>query len=155
MTSLFSPRHRNFKYRLFLALSLLAIVPLGLALKFYPGPGREWVNNSFGGVPYNIFWMLLLAFLVPKLSPKWNAWIVFVVICAVEFLQLWHPPFLEAIRATLMGRLVLGTFFTWSDFPYYAIGCLAGWWWLRFLQHQALRSHLNRAIASEESEGNH
>ncbi|MDA0673585.1 MAG: DUF2809 domain-containing protein, partial [Cyanobacteria bacterium] len=54
--------------------------------------------------------------------------------CALDFLQLWQPPLLEAIRATLPGRLVLGNTFTWGDFPYYFIGCGMGWLWLRAIQ---------------------
>jgi hypothetical protein len=53
---------------------------------------------------------------------------VFLATAFLEILQLWHPPFLEAIRSTLMGRLLLGTTFVFSDFIYYAIGCiLSGW----------------------------
>jgi hypothetical protein len=49
------------------------------------------------------------------------------------FLQLWHPPLLEQIRATLIGKLLLGTTFVWWDFPHYILGCIFGWLWLRQL----------------------
>jgi hypothetical protein len=49
-------------------------------------------------------------------------------------LQLWQPPWLQAVRATLLGRLVLGNTFTWGDFLYYAIGCGLGWLWLRAIR---------------------
>ncbi|MDW7679736.1 MAG: DUF2809 domain-containing protein, partial [bacterium] len=41
-------------------LSILIIVPVGFATKFYRGPAAGWVNNSLGGVFYEIFWCLLL-----------------------------------------------------------------------------------------------
>lgn len=40
----------------------------------------------------------------------------------VELLQLWHPPFLEALRATTLGGLVLGYGFLWSDLVCYTVG---------------------------------
>lgn len=44
----------------------------------------------------------------------------------VEFSQLYHAPWLGAIRATLPGRLVLGTTFHWPDLPACAVGVLSG-----------------------------
>lgn len=121
------------KYRRHLLLSIVFIVPLGLATKFYRGPGQAWLNDAFGGIPYEIFWMLLVALIWPQLQPKAIALLVLITTCLLEFSQLWQPTWLQAMRATLPGRLVLGNAFTWSDFPYYAIGCLVGWMWLRWL----------------------
>lgn len=142
MTSPFSTHHRFFNYRLALFISILIIVPLGLAVKFYRGPGQEWLNNSFGGVPYEIFWILLVLFIWPEISALWAAVGVCIVTCILEFLQLWHPPFLQSIRATLIGRLVLGTTFFRSDFLYYFIGCFLGWLWVKAIQHKILRSKI-------------
>lgn len=143
MTSPFSAQHRFFRYRLALLISIVVIVPLGLMIKFYRGPGQEWLNNSFGGVPYEIFWILLLVFILPQISARWASLVVCIATCLLEFLQLWQPPFLQAIRATLIGRLVLGNTFQWSDFPYYFLGSFLGWAWLRAIQHQVLRTNIN------------
>ena len=40
----------------------------------------------------------------------------------IELSQLWHPPFLEALRATTVGGLVLGYGFLWSDLICYTVG---------------------------------
>lgn len=122
-----------FTYRISLLVSLAIIVPFGLLTKFYAGPGRTWLNDSLGGIPYEIFWILLVALLWPRSKAGAIALGVLVATCALEFLQLWQPPWLQAIRATLPGRLVLGNAFSWSDFPYYALGCGLGWLWLRAL----------------------
>ena len=129
-----SPRFRSFKYRIALLVSLSIIVPLGFIIKFYPGPGHDWLNNAFGGVPYDIFWILLVAYLWPKASPLNIALGVCLITCGLEFLQLWSPPFLQAIRVTSLGRLLLGSSFSWLDFPYYFIGSALGWVWVRSLQ---------------------
>ncbi len=49
------------------------------------------------------------------------------VTCVIEFLQLWHPSWLQTIRATRPGRLVLGTHFSWWDFPAYFVGGAMSW----------------------------
>jgi len=45
---------------------------------------------------------------------------------AVEFLQLYHAHWIEAIRSTVIGRLVLGTSFNSPDLIAYAIGIALG-----------------------------
>ncbi|MBD2018106.1 DUF2809 domain-containing protein [Microcoleus sp. FACHB-53] len=137
MASLKSQQHRFFKYRLALLISLLIILPLGYMIRFH-GATPEWMNDLFGSIAYEIFWILLIALLFPKASPLWMAIGVCLATCVVEFLQLWHPPFLEAMRATLPGRLVLGNSFTWSDFLSYFIGSFFGWMWMWGLRQQTL-----------------
>lgn len=129
----FSPKHRFFKYRLILAIAIFIIVPLGYIIRFSTIPGLEWLNDFLGGVAYEIFWILLVMFLSPRSSVVSVAVGVCLATCALEFLQLWKPPFLQAMRATLAGRLVLGNAFTWSDFINYFIGSFVGWGVVRAL----------------------
>jgi hypothetical protein len=116
------------KYRLILFYLLFILIPIGLGSKFYQGIFQNWINNSLGGILYVIAWVTLVLLIQPRFNPIWVAVWVFLATAFLEILQLWHPPFLEAIRSTLMGRLLLGTTFVFSDFIYYAIGCiLSGW----------------------------
>jgi len=114
------------KIRLRIVLLLIVLVPLGFATKFYSGSGHLWVNNYLGGFLYEIFWIFLLFFIFPKSKPHYIAGLVFLSTCIIEFLQLWHPPFLEWARSFFIGRTILGNFFTWYDFPWYLLGSLAG-----------------------------
>ena len=136
MKKWFSPSRWG-RTRLWTLLSLLAVTPLGFALKLYTGPGRAWANNYAAGVLYEIFWCLLLFLIRPRrpiLSPSKDAGrialVVLIATCILEFLQLWHPAPLEAIRATFLGRTLLGTTFSWWDFPHYLLGCGLGWLWM-------------------------
>ncbi len=116
------------------ALSLLVVTPLGLVFKFYSGPGNGWFNNYGAGVLYEIFWILLaFLFFHSKRSANVIPIHVFIITCILEFLQLWHPPFLKMIRSSFLGSAIIGTTFVWWDFPHYILGCLIGWGWLRFL----------------------
>jgi glycopeptide antibiotics resistance protein len=121
------------RYRVALLISILFIVPLGYVVRHSQSLGLPWLHDLLGSVAYEIFWILLVAFLYPKASPKWTAIGVCLATCSVEFFQLWHPPFLQAVRSTLLGRLVLGTTFSGFDFISYFVGSFAGWLWLRSL----------------------
>ena len=45
---------------------------------------------------------------------------------AIEFSQLYHAPWIDAVRSTLPGRLILGSTFNWPDLPAYALGVAMG-----------------------------
>jgi len=125
------------RIRIRVILLLILIVPLGFATKFYSGYGHFWVNNSLGGFLYEIFWVLVLFFIFPRSKPFRIALAVFLATCTLEFLQLWHPPFLEWARSFFIGRTILGNYFTWSDFIYYLLGSFAGYLIInsRFFRH--------------------
>ena len=123
-----------FKYRRLLLASMIIIVPLGYIVRFSQGLNPAWLHDVLGSVAYEIFWVLLFAFVLPKVSPLRIAIAVCIATCAIEFLQLWKPPFLEAARKTLPGRLVLGNTFVWADFPVYFVGSFCGWLYLHFLR---------------------
>ena len=126
------PAAVTLRTRFWTVISLLIVVPVGTYTKFYTGPAGNWVNNSLGGLFYVIFWCLLI-FLIVTRKPGVIALSVLLVTCTLEILQLWHPPLLEFARSGFIGRTLLGTYFTWSDFPYYFLGCAIAWLWMRFL----------------------
>jgi hypothetical protein len=110
------------KKRKWAILLLLLIIPLGFYTKLYSGPAAGWINNSLGGVLYEIFWCLLFFLFFQNAKAFVISLSVFVITCILEFLQLWHPEFLEIIRGNFIGRTILGTSFNWTDFIYYFIG---------------------------------
>ena len=127
MASPFNRAHRFFNYRVALLLTIIPILIVGLSSEFYSGPGGEFFNDYFGDFLYQIFLILLIVFMFPQISPTKIAWGVFIFNCLIEFSQLWKPPFLQAIRATLFGRLFLGSGFSGEDFIGYILGCTLGW----------------------------
>lgn len=117
-----------------LVLSLIVVAGMGLASKWYAGPARNWVRDSLAGVWYVVFWCLLV-FLISKKQRPWGICLaVCLATCCLEFLQLWQPPFLQYLRGFFLGRTLLGTSFSWWDFPYYIAGGCIGWLWLKGLQ---------------------
>ena len=113
------------------------LVPLGFATKLYAGPGAAWLSDSVGGLLYVLFFCVLALALQPRWTPAVVAITVLLVTSALEALQLWHPAWLEPIRATFLGHALLGSTFAWMDFPYYLAGALAGYGYGRLVRARA------------------
>ena len=64
------------------------------------------------------------------LAPRWStarlAVTALACSCAIEVSQLYHAPWIDAIRDTRPGALVLGDGFLWSDLACYAAGVALG-----------------------------
>ena len=121
------------KTRIHTLLSILVIVPIGFCSKYYNGAGSTWINNHLGGTFYVIFWCLIVFLIFPGIKPLIIAGWVWAVTVLLEFLQLFHPKFLEFIRESFMGKTILGTSFNWIDIIYYIIGWGIGIIWLMWL----------------------
>jgi len=119
------------------ALAVMAgLIPLGLASKLYAGPGAAWTHDYLGGVVYVLFWCLTAFCLWPRVRP-WRiaAWVLGVT-CALEALQLWQPPWLQALRNTFLGAALLGTTFVCWDLVYYVLAAGLAWALMFWLQKE-------------------
>ena len=110
-----------------LTLFLILLIPIGLGTKFYCGRFAFGVNTSLSDVIYEIFWAVLIYLVFPRISIKQNIAGVFVATSILEVLQLVKTPLLTTIRSNFWGKILLGTTFVWSDFFYYAMGCMIGY----------------------------
>lgn len=107
-----------------------------LALNLVTGFGlasRRWdlFPTIFGKYPGDALWALLVYVLIGmmrrKMSPSWVAAWALAACFAVETAQLYHAPWIDAVRATRMGYLALGTTFNPMDLVAYTVGVAAGW----------------------------
>jgi len=115
-------------------ISIIILIPIGLYSKFYTGPASSWVNNSLGGILYVIFWSLVFATIFLNSNPWKIVSIVFLTTCLLEFLQLYHPFYLESIRGNFIGRALIGSSFSWLDLLHCVIGFAAGGVLLAYLR---------------------
>lgn len=133
------------RLRTYAFIGVALVIPLGLGSKTYTGPAQAWVDGYSGDILYELAWMFLIAGLWPAIFKARQgitrlALGVFAVTASFEFLQLWQPAWLQAWRATLAGKLILGTTFVVWDFVYYALGCVIGWLILKSWQRRHLGS---------------
>jgi len=107
--------------------ALLITAVLGFLLKYYNGAGSNFINNSLAGAAYVTFWCIYFRILLPRTSAKVITIAVTLTTCFLEFLQLWHPPFLIYLRQFWLTKILLGTTFHETDFIWYLAGAIIGW----------------------------
>jgi len=121
------PRSLNSQKSLKLII-ISALIIFGFLFKLYKGPFHTWFNSYGAGVLYEIFWILFISlFLTIRKDILRLPVYVFIVTSLLEVMQLWHPFILENFRQTFLGKALIGTTFSFLDFPHYALGCFIGW----------------------------
>lgn len=112
--------------RILLFLGFVAVILLGMASRRFP----LLFPALLGKYPGDALWALMvfigLAFIRPRASTRWLALGAFGVSCVDEFSQLYQAPWINAVRHTTVGHLVLGSVFSWFDMVAYAVGVLLG-----------------------------
>jgi len=105
-------------------LLLIGTVALGLASRRYASALPEFVATYAGDVLWAsmVFWLLTLV--RPNGEGRQLAVIAFAMAVVVESSQLYHAPWLDALRASPLGALALGQGFLWSDMACYAVGVM-------------------------------
>ncbi len=86
-----------------------------------------FVGQYAGDTLWALALFLLLSGLLPNTTGIRRAAVALGLAYAVEVSQLFHPAWLDAIRSTSLGRLILGVGFVWSDFVCYTVGIATGW----------------------------
>jgi hypothetical protein len=115
--------------RLVYGAATLAVIALGLLSRACPG----LLPSALGKYPGDGLWALMvfcgIGILAPGVPTMLMGLIAFTFSGAVEFSQLYQSPWIDSVRDTLPGRLILGRGFSWWDIMAYAIGigigCLA------------------------------
>ena len=85
-----------------------------------------------------------MRFFKPTLTPWLSAVIALAFAFSVEISQLYQAPWINEIRSTTLGALVLGFGFLVSDLVCYSVGVCAGY----LLDVFAKISKINRVISS-------
>jgi len=98
----------------------------GLASRRWP----EVCPEELGKYPGDALWALMVFFALGVVTPAASVGsrvvVALSVSFAVEFSQLYHAPWIDGIRSTTLGHLVLGYGFSWSDLIAYAVGVALG-----------------------------
>ncbi len=83
--------------------------------------------SKYGG---DALWSLMVFFgfglLLSRFSTTTTAALALMFSFLVEISQLYHSPWIDEIRSTRLGALVLGSVFNWPDFGAYIAGVLIG-----------------------------
>ena len=121
--------HGRVRSRPAYAAAVLVVIGLGLWSRS-DAAGLPWAVAKYAGdALWGLVVFLGIAFLLSRKTTGAVAWLATVFACAVEVSQLYHAPWLDAVRATRPGGLVLGTppsTFAGADIAAYAVGIAVG-----------------------------
>ncbi|MDJ1476175.1 DUF2809 domain-containing protein [Bacillus sp. LS15-K4] len=108
--------------RLLYALFTIVIIILGLCSRKLAFALPHLLNEYLGDALWALMIFTGFGFLFPKIDTKKLAFISLLFCYGIELSQLYHVEWIDSIRATTLGGLVLGFGFLWSDLVAYTIG---------------------------------
>ncbi len=112
--------------RLNYALLIILVIIIGLASRKLKPILPAFLNANAGDTLWALMVFLMFGFLFKKSSPIKNAARALLFSYVIEISQLYHAPWIDNIRTTTLGGLVLGFTFSFSDIVCYTIGIIMG-----------------------------
>jgi hypothetical protein len=103
--------------RTFYFIFILTIMGLGLLSRHVAG-----VPLFIGDILWGLMIYLMVRFLFINRPIKWAVFASLIFCYAIEFSQLYQATWINNIRHTVLGGLILGEVFLWSDMLCYTIG---------------------------------
>jgi hypothetical protein len=100
----------------------LATIAAGLLVHLHGGELGFAARDVIGDALWAAMIACWVSALIPNARPVSRYAAAYAICVGVEISQLYHTPWLDAIRATTMGHLVLGSGFDPRDLMAYAMG---------------------------------
>ena len=105
--------------RIFYVFLILIVIALGLLSRKV-----TFIPLIIGDILYAVMMFLIIRFLLIGLNYLKTAAISLLICYLIEFSQLYSASWINAIRNTTLGALVLGRGFLWSDMIAYTTGTI-------------------------------
>ncbi|MCQ6529188.1 DUF2809 domain-containing protein [Bacillus mycoides] len=112
--------------RLLYAVFTIVVIILGLSSRKFAFALPDLLNGYLGDALWALMIFIGFGFLFPKIETRKLAFISLIFCYGIEISQLYHAEWIDSIRATTLGGLVLGYGFLWSDLVAYTIGVGVG-----------------------------
>ncbi len=110
--------------RLTYGIALVGVVALGLASRKFQGLFPAVLGKYPGDALWAVMVFLLWAIALPNSSTLRLAAYALATSYSDEFSQIYQAPWINAIRSTTLGHLILGSTFSWFDMMAYTVGIL-------------------------------
>ncbi|CAI8942434.1 MULTISPECIES: DUF2809 domain-containing protein [Bacillus] len=108
--------------RLLYAVLTIIVIILGLGSRKFAYVLPDLLNDYLGDALWALMIFIGVGFLFHKMKTKKLAFLSLLFCYGIEISQLYHADWIDNIRATTLGGLVLGYGFLWSDLLAYTIG---------------------------------
>jgi hypothetical protein len=104
-------------------INLIALVCLlGISSRRYAHVLPGFIAAYSGDTLWALAAFLGTGLVLPRASTRTIALLAMIFSVAIELSQLYHAPWIDSIRQTTLGGLILGFGFLWSDLSCYAVG---------------------------------
>lgn len=107
-------------------IAAMVVVIGGLASRRFRGQLPAFLAEYAGDTLWALMLFLLVSMLLADRPILLRAAISLVFAFLVEISQLYHAPWIDSIRQTTPGGLVLGFGFVWADLICYSVGIVLG-----------------------------
>jgi hypothetical protein len=97
-------------------------IVLGLGSRRYASALPMFVSTYAGDTLWALALFWFLGLVLPRMPTARVAAIALGLSVLVELSQLYHAPWIDSVRRTTLGGLILGFGFLWSDLACYAAG---------------------------------
>lgn len=108
---------RYMRKRIGYLVAFIAVIVIGLLSRRMP-----FIPDGVGDALWAVMVLCALRILFAKCRLLWVSVAALVVSYCVELSQLWHTEWLDSFRSTIVGHLLLGQGFLWSDLLAYTVG---------------------------------
>jgi Protein of unknown function (DUF2809) len=98
------------------------VIPLGLGSRRYAHALPAFVAAYAGDTLWALVAFLGFGLVLPRATTRTVALLAITFSVLIEVSQLYHTPWIDSIRHTTLGGLVLGFDFVWSDLACYVVG---------------------------------
>lgn len=115
--------HRN---RLLYAVTLMLVLGTGLLWRSHYLPLSPFFSKYGGDVLWALAVFLAAGLCFPRASTLRIMLLALGFAWGIEFSQLYHAPWIDQLRSSLLGRLILGSTFNAPDLLAYVIGIVLG-----------------------------
>lgn len=112
----------NLRFRIQYGIAVVICIGIGLGMRKFTWVPLSISQSSAG----DAIWAMMIYYGIRFLSPTMNyrqSLIISLAFCyVIELSQIYHAPWIDGLRKTTLGGLVLGFGFLWSDILAYTIG---------------------------------
>ncbi|QZY57351.1 DUF2809 domain-containing protein [Crassaminicella profunda] len=105
---------------------IIFVVLLGLSSRTLASYLPRWIGDYAGDTLWALMIFLLIGLLFKNATTLFVGSFAVLFSYFIEITQLYHAPWIDGIRQTILGGLVLGFGFLWSDLVCYTIGVSIG-----------------------------
>lgn len=127
---------------------IIVVVVLGLSSRKFGDALPGFVASYAGDTLWALMVFLGVSLLVPDCPVAKRGGIAMVFSYLIEISQFYHAPWIDSLRETTLGGLILGFGFLWSDLLCYSVGVVFG-----VVVDQAVRKRCDSLVIETTTKG--